>query len=188
MPLKEPVRTDARARRETLIRVAADCFAQSGYGVALEEIAAQAGVGRGTLYRNFRNREALALAIFASELEKIEQIAAQDLPLRAMLTTLARSLAGATSLFARIAAELVADAQNIAAFDDLAIRMRCLLDPVAQRAVARGELREGITGTELSLVLRMISSLLAPHLPPEKAETQMHAAIDLVLSGLSSRN
>ncbi|WP_431312381.1 TetR/AcrR family transcriptional regulator [Sphingomonas natans] len=50
------MRCDAAARREVLIDAGAHCFAEGGYLVPLGEIAARAGVERGTLYRNFRDR------------------------------------------------------------------------------------------------------------------------------------
>lgn len=46
-------------------------FAEAGDAVALESIARDAGVGIGTLYRNFASREALLEAVYAAELEKV---------------------------------------------------------------------------------------------------------------------
>ena len=66
-----PRRRDAVLRREALLNAAIECFETRGYSVSLEEIADHAGVGRGTLYRNFKDRAALTLAIFAREIEKI---------------------------------------------------------------------------------------------------------------------
>ena len=62
---------DAQARRDALIAAARLCFARAGYFVPLEDIADAAGVGRGTFYRNFKDRMALALAVFEQEIERM---------------------------------------------------------------------------------------------------------------------
>jgi AcrR family transcriptional regulator len=75
-PEKAELRRDAQARRERLIRAAAELFASDGLDVPLEKIADRAGVGRGTLYRNFPDREALLAAALQVRLgELAEQVA-----------------------------------------------------------------------------------------------------------------
>jgi AcrR family transcriptional regulator len=54
-----PVRADARRNRERVLAAAREVFAESGIGVPLDEIAARAGVGPGTVYRHFPTKEAL---------------------------------------------------------------------------------------------------------------------------------
>lgn len=55
----------SRRTREALIRAGRDLFAQHGYaGTGLEELAARAGVTRGALYHQFRDKRALFLAVF----------------------------------------------------------------------------------------------------------------------------
>src|SRR5271170_7973035 len=66
------VRSDARRNREKLLEVATAAFAAAaGRPVSLESIARDAGVGIGTLYRHFPNREALVEAIFRTELADV---------------------------------------------------------------------------------------------------------------------
>ena len=48
-----PLRADAARNREKVLRAAREVFAESGYGVPLDEIAVRAGVGPGTVYRHF---------------------------------------------------------------------------------------------------------------------------------------
>jgi AcrR family transcriptional regulator len=68
--LAQPSRSDARRNRERLLEVATAAFA-SGQPVSLESIAREAGVGIGTLYRHFPNREALVEAIYRTELAEV---------------------------------------------------------------------------------------------------------------------
>jgi AcrR family transcriptional regulator len=60
---KRSVRADACRNEERLLTVARAMFKDKGIDTSLEEIARQAGVGIGTLYRHFPNRQALVEAI-----------------------------------------------------------------------------------------------------------------------------
>jgi AcrR family transcriptional regulator len=63
------LRADARRNRDTLIEVAAAAFAEHGVEASLEDIARQAGVGIGTLYRHFPTREHLVEVVYRREVE-----------------------------------------------------------------------------------------------------------------------
>ncbi|BBZ45935.1 TetR/AcrR family transcriptional regulator [Mycobacterium parmense] len=72
------VRSDARRNREKLLEVATAAFAAAdGRPVSLESIARDAGVGIGTLYRHFPNRQALVEAIYRTELAEVAAAAEQ---------------------------------------------------------------------------------------------------------------
>src|SRR3984885_5201771 len=62
-PAGRALRAGAARNREKVLRAARDAFAESGYGVPLDEIAARAGVGPGTVYRHFPTKEALFEAV-----------------------------------------------------------------------------------------------------------------------------
>src|SRR5579872_353712 len=66
--LPVPKRADARRNHEKLLAAARDVFAESGASAPLEEVAARAGVGVGTLYRNFPTGHALREAVHIDEL------------------------------------------------------------------------------------------------------------------------
>jgi AcrR family transcriptional regulator len=76
--LVESVRSDARRNRERLLEVATAAFAAAdGKPVSLESIAREAGVGIGTLYRHFPNREALVEAVYRTGLAEVAAAADQ---------------------------------------------------------------------------------------------------------------
>jgi AcrR family transcriptional regulator len=58
-----PQRADARRNRERVIEAARGAFAESGADLPMEEIARRAGVGVGTVYRHFPNKEALLVEL-----------------------------------------------------------------------------------------------------------------------------
>jgi AcrR family transcriptional regulator len=65
----KPLRADARRNRDSLLAVAAVVFSERGTEASLEDIARQAGVGIGTLYRHFPTRDALIADVYRREVE-----------------------------------------------------------------------------------------------------------------------
>jgi AcrR family transcriptional regulator len=63
-------RSDAQRNRDQILQVAHDAFAESGT-TSLNEIAKRAGVGPGTLYRHFPTREALILAVYRRDMQRL---------------------------------------------------------------------------------------------------------------------
>jgi AcrR family transcriptional regulator len=72
-----PKRADARRNYEKVLAAARAAFADGGESTSLEEIARRAGVGIGTLYRNFPNRQALLEALYVDEVEEVCRSAEQ---------------------------------------------------------------------------------------------------------------
>ena len=70
-PVQRKLRTDAQRNRERILDVAKDAFTRFGADASLDDIAKQAGVGAGTLYRHFPTRDALIQAVYRSEVEKL---------------------------------------------------------------------------------------------------------------------
>jgi AcrR family transcriptional regulator len=69
--LVRPKRADARRNYDKVLAAAREAFAEGGESTALEEIARRAGVGIGTLYRHFPNRQALLEAAYVGEVEDV---------------------------------------------------------------------------------------------------------------------
>lgn len=64
-------RTDAQQNRERILKVAKEAFTSSGANASLDDIAKEAAVGAGTLYRHFPTRDALIEAVYRTEVEKL---------------------------------------------------------------------------------------------------------------------
>ena len=76
-------RSDAQRNRERILEVAKEAFTRSGAKTSLDDIARDAGVGPGTLYRHFPAREQLLEAVYRTEMERLAsagQKFAEDLP------------------------------------------------------------------------------------------------------------
>lgn len=82
------LRADAQANHDRLLEVAARTLAQKGADASLKAIAAEAGVGIGTLYRRFPTREDLIEAIYRNETARLSESAAELLETRSPLHAL----------------------------------------------------------------------------------------------------
>ncbi len=70
-------RTDALRNRERILEVAKAAFTRQGANASLDDIAKQAGVGAGTLYRHFPTRDELIEGVYRNEVEKLAAAAAR---------------------------------------------------------------------------------------------------------------
>jgi AcrR family transcriptional regulator len=76
-------RADAERNRNRVLEAAKEAFTRSGADASLDDIAKQAGVGAGTLYRHFPSRDQLLEAVYRTEVEKLaaaEQKFAETMP------------------------------------------------------------------------------------------------------------
>jgi AcrR family transcriptional regulator len=73
------LRKDAAINRERLLDAARELFAQHGLGVTLNDIAHHAGVGIGTAYRRFANKEEVIDALFEEKLQALADVALEAL-------------------------------------------------------------------------------------------------------------
>ena len=76
MTARKP-RRDALRNRERILEVAKAAFTRQGANASLEEIAKQAGVGAGTLYRHFPTRDELIEGVYRNEVGKLAAAAAR---------------------------------------------------------------------------------------------------------------
>jgi AcrR family transcriptional regulator len=70
-PAQRKPRSDAQRNRQRILEVAKEAFTRSGANASLDDIAKEAGVGAGTLYRHFPTRDALIEAVYHTEVEKL---------------------------------------------------------------------------------------------------------------------
>jgi AcrR family transcriptional regulator len=154
-----PHRADARRNFDALLTAARDAFNRDGIDVPLEDIARQAGVGIGTLYRNFPTRSDLVEAVYVSEIEELIQ-AARDAMEREpwdALDTWLRRFSGYVATKLAMLQGLNKDSEM---FRVCRTAMYDAASPLYERAQAAGEIR---TDTSLDDVLRLVSGVTASH-------------------------
>lgn len=180
-----PLRADAARNREKLLTAAREMFDEEGTDASLEEIARRAGVGVGTLYRNFPTRIELIEQVYRHNVDELcqagEQLAASLEPCAALEAWLLQFVAYAGSkrgLAGALRSALGDDASHV--FADVHDRLTVAGDALLHAAQADGSVR---TDVETMDVLRAVSGvcLAAPDWrDPEKARR----ALRLVLDGL----
>jgi AcrR family transcriptional regulator len=93
---ERPLRRDAERNRQRILDAAGTLFAERGLNVSLDEIARHAGVGVGTVYRRFPDKEQLIDALFEKRLGEILAAATNSLetsdPWEALVSFLERSM------------------------------------------------------------------------------------------------
>jgi AcrR family transcriptional regulator len=147
-------RIGAEARRQAILKAALSVFAAHGFEAArLDDMAARAGVAKGTLYLYFRDKEALFEALIRDAidpvLQRLQTVAAvPDMPLSRLLEALfsvfqTEMLGTERKLLVRL---IIAEGPRFPAiaefhYRNVVSRILPLIRSVAQRAVERGELR-----------------------------------------------
>lgn len=77
--VEAPRRADAVRNRESVIAAAEEVFGERGIDAGIPEIAERAGVGKGTVYRNFETKEDLISAVLAKRTERFNRETAEAL-------------------------------------------------------------------------------------------------------------
>jgi len=146
-------RADAQRNRERILEVAKLAFTRSGANTSLDEIASEAGVGPGTLYRHFPTREELLQAVYRSEIEKLaaaERKFAQSMPpieaLRAWLLLFVDAIE-TKQIIAPVLSTLIGDPKKVFAASHAQIHEA--LSVLVKRAIKSGDIRKDIDPTDL---------------------------------------
>jgi AcrR family transcriptional regulator len=72
---ERPLRRDAERNRQRILEAAREAFAHDGLSVTLDEIGRRAGVGVGTVYRRFPDKEQLIEALFEDRMNEFVELA-----------------------------------------------------------------------------------------------------------------
>ncbi|WP_420036743.1 TetR/AcrR family transcriptional regulator [Streptomyces sp. cg28] len=153
---QRPRRADARRNFDALLAAAREAFAERGGEASLEDIARKAGVGIGTLYRNFPTRQVLFETVYADEVDALcrlaDEVAEVPDPWQGLATWLRR--------FVEYTVTKRAIREAMSGESDIFVSCRrAMLDagePLLLRAQEAGEVRAEVTFDDL---LRMVSGV-----------------------------
>ena len=146
-------RSDAQRNSERILEAAKEAFTRAGVDASLDEIAKEAGVGPGTLYRHFPTRETLLGAVYRTEMEKLasaERKFAEELPpveaLRAWLLLFVDYIA-AKQLIGPALTALLGDPKKV--FEDSHARVWEAIRALVKRAIKSGDMRKDLDPIDL---------------------------------------
>ena len=158
-----PLRADAERNRARLLEAAGELFARKGLSVGLDEIARHAGVGVGTAYRRFPDKEQLVDSLFESELDAIvrgaEEALAMADPWEAVVHLFTSGLERAAANVGLL--QLITGSRHGAAKVDRARdRLGPLTNEVIERARAAGVVRPDAAAQDVPVTMMMLAPLI----------------------------
>jgi AcrR family transcriptional regulator len=160
--LDRPLRRDAERNRQRILAAGRDLFAERGLGVTLDDIAARAELGVGTVYRRFRSRDELVDALFEERLEDLLALADEALTAADPWTGLVGFITRMAELNAAdrgLKEVLLGSTQGRARVARLREQLRPRAEELVRRAHVAGGLREDFCASDLPLLQLMLASV-----------------------------
>ena len=156
-------RTDAQHNRERILEVAKEAFTRSGANTSLDDIAKEAGVGAGTLYRHFPTRDALIESVYRTEVEKLaaaERKFAEAMPpieaLRAWMLLFVDYIA-TKQIIAPALNTLVGGPSKL--YEGSRSQIQGAIDALVKRAIKSGDIRRDLDPFDLLRALIGVSNV-----------------------------
>jgi AcrR family transcriptional regulator len=179
-------RADAERNRLRLLETAKSALAAKGPDVSLEDIAQLAGVGIGTLYRHFPNRDVLIAAVYRNETEQLVQaarrLAAEKPPvvaLRGWMLVFIDYIATKQGMYPALNS-LAGGPSDLYAASGAQIRES--IEMLTSRAVATGEIRLAIDPLEL---LRAVAAVANASIG-DNWKAAATGLVDILIAGLKT--
>lgn len=156
--VQRPQRADARRNFDALLAAAREVFTEQGADASLEDVARRAGVGIGTLYRNFPTRRDLFERVYIGEVEDL-CAAAREVADRPPWQALTGWLGRFVGYMATKRAMMEALSTESTVFATCRAEMYLAGTPLFERAQAAGEVRPDVTFDDLVRMLAGITSV-----------------------------
>jgi len=193
VPEPRPLRRDAERNRRLIIGAAKAVFAQRGLAASLDEVAKEAGLGVGTVYRRFPNRDALIDALFDDMVASIRRIADESAArprawdglvhfMTAMLESQAHDKGLRDAMIARQGRLDEAGRENWLVVRDM---VQPMLYGLVRRAQREGDLRPDVSPTDIAVLLVTAVSMLEFTAPI--APDTWRRYLSVILDGLRAR-
>jgi AcrR family transcriptional regulator len=181
-------RTDAQRNRERILEVGKQAFTRHGANATLDEIAKEARVGPGTLYRHFPTRDALIEAVYRTEVEKL---AAAEQKLSQSMTPIEALRAWMLLFVDHIATkQIIAPALNAYVggasklYEGSRSQVQQAIESLVKRAVKNGDVRKDIEPFDLLRALIGVSHVGSG---PEWKQSARRL-VDILISGSRPSN
>jgi AcrR family transcriptional regulator len=159
-----PLRADAVRNRARILAAAAEVFAERGLDVTLDDIATHAGLGVGTVYRRFADREALVEALFDERMQAtIARLnAALQVPAEDAWEALVGVIRETCEDFARDRGLRQVMLSSVHGHKDVArcrIEIGLIVERLVDRAKATGRLRQDFQATDVPVLFLMVGTI-----------------------------
>jgi AcrR family transcriptional regulator len=182
-PVERRPRTDAQRNRERILGVAKEAFTRRGANASLDDIAKEAGVGAGTLYRHFPSRDTLIEAVYRTEVEKLaaaQQKFAETMPpieaLRAWMLLFVDYIA-AKHIIAPALNTIVGGAAKL--YEGSRDQIQGAINALVKRAIKSGDIRDDLDPFDLLRALIGVSNVAST---PDWQQSARRL-VDILISG-----
>jgi AcrR family transcriptional regulator len=158
-----PLRKDAARNRALLLEAAREVFAERGLEATLDDVAHRAGVGIGTAYRHFANKQELAAALFADTIDKMVAEAEAAIEIEDPWESLVFFFEGSAIRQAndRGLHELLMGYKDSQENQNILERLAPMITAMFERARAAGILRPDVDATDSAAIFAMLGITFA---------------------------
>jgi len=176
-------RTDAQRNRERILAVAKEAFTRYGANASLDDMAKEADVGPGTLYRHFPSRDALLEAVYRSEVEKLaaaqRKFAETMSPIEALRAwmLLFVDYIAAKHIIAPALNTMVGGAAKL--YEGSRAQIQGAIDALVKRAIKSGDIRKDLDPFDLLRALIGVSNVASA---PDWQQSARRL-VDILISG-----
>lgn len=186
---ERPLRKDAERNRQRILVAAAELFGERGLQVTLDAVAERAGVGVGTVYRRFPDKEALIDALFEERIDAVRAIADEACAIPDAWDALVFFFDGALALHGddRALKELIfSTAHGQERVAQARGRIAPVVTQLVQRAQASGQLRSDVGITDVPMIQLMLTAII--EYAGEVSPDLWRRYLALVLDGLRAQH
>jgi AcrR family transcriptional regulator len=177
------LRADARRNRERIMSSGRELFARDGPEAQMDEIAARAGVGIGTVYRHFPTKEALLTAMVRDRFQEFAEIAAlaEDTvdAREALETVMCRSAEAVEGDMGFQLAMMGSEQLEWEGIEEQKAVLAAVVTRIIRRAVQAGVIRDDFTFEDFGMVMCGVTSTM--YYKPGSADWRRH--MEIILHG-----
>jgi AcrR family transcriptional regulator len=179
-----PERADKARNRARILAAASEAFAERGVEAQMDDVAARAGLGVGTLYRHFATKEALMAALMERKFEQILEVARRGIeredgePFEVFADVMRE---GAEVAAADAAAQNALMRVGYVTWSDVVatqLELRAAMQVLMDRAQQAGTMRSDFVAADISMIMCGMSATMSV------GEWDWHRYLELVLDGL----
>ena len=180
-PVPRKPRADAQRNRARILEIAKDAFTRSGTNISLDDVARQARIGPGTLYRHFPTRDSLLEAVYRTEVEKLaaaEGEFAESMPpveaLRAWMLLFVDYIA-TKQIIAPALNTIVGGPSKL--FETTGAQIKGAINALVERAIKSGDIRPDLDPLDLLRALIGVSNVASGPDWAQSAKRLVHILI-----------
>jgi AcrR family transcriptional regulator len=156
------LRQDAERIRRRIVAAAREVFRERGVGATLDDVAAHAGVGVGTVYRRFANKEELVDALFDDMVETVDSLAreaAANPDAWVGLTTSLEKVCELQAFDRGLREVMLGTGRGPQRQAQVRERVKPAVDQLVARAKEQGSLRPDVEGFDIPMIQLMVAAV-----------------------------